>query len=171
MPTNSQTRRKLDEAAFFLKKVLEFLVKGGPSAPPELEYFASAYISAARAVTWIMKSEFGSRPEWQVWWDQTIASLTEDESQVFRRIRDLRNDDLKTTPIRPEFGAFAVPVIGRSEPMKVIDDPVWGRIAVPLTKRTIWVLHEGGKELHATFSRFLTLLNRLVEECEQKFAE
>jgi hypothetical protein len=68
-------REKLREAGFFLAKVrahamIDLHSIRSLEAPPELRYYLSAFVSAARSVTWVMGSEYRSRPGWSKWFKQ-----------------------------------------------------------------------------------------------------
>ena len=36
---------------------------------PHVDYFLSAFVSAARSVTWVMRSEYGKNADWVEWFD------------------------------------------------------------------------------------------------------
>jgi hypothetical protein len=79
-------QRKLREAQFFYNQLV------GASGEPFRFYF-SAFIQAARAVTWIMKSEEPDKYEkWLPTWE---ARLGEDDRQLERVSNELRLDEAK----------------------------------------------------------------------------
>jgi len=65
-----RTRQKLEEAAFFLAKVKEHyfdVLDEEEQARPFL-YYLSAFVSAARSVTWVMRSEYSALEGWATWY-------------------------------------------------------------------------------------------------------
>jgi hypothetical protein len=57
MPPRTKTRFKLEEARFFhahLEKHWRHL--------SHVDFYLSAFVSAARSVTWVMRYEYGQRP-------------------------------------------------------------------------------------------------------------
>ncbi len=102
----SDTRRKLEEARFFFSKLEEDV------ADAAFCYYLSAFISAARSVTWVMKAENRGNPHWVAWYEGRWPTLSEQE--MFRRTNALRVRAVKRqTPaasgivvVTPEPGAF-----------------------------------------------------------------
>lgn len=62
MDDQLNTRHKLNEADFFLCELERNYLNY-----PDFEYFLSAFISSARAVLWIMESEYNSIKAWRTW--------------------------------------------------------------------------------------------------------
>lgn len=84
---------KLDEANFFLNKLKEY-----KNIFPEFDYFLNAYASSARAVLWIMKSEYDSNDKWKNWYAN--KSTSEYEDILLRGITNMRNRSLKQAPLK-----------------------------------------------------------------------
>ena len=78
----SRTRAKLNEARFFLGELertyyeyverLELLSKNNPE-PPVCQYYLSAFISSARSVMWVMRSEYQNLGGWEEWYQSRAA--------------------------------------------------------------------------------------------------
>jgi hypothetical protein len=60
----TKTREKLEEAKFFLEQ-LEADYKSA-----RFQYYLSAYISAARSVTWVMRHEYNDVVGWEEWFSK-----------------------------------------------------------------------------------------------------
>jgi hypothetical protein len=91
MARTTRTRDKLDEARFFLR-----LCEDNRHLR-EFNYYLSACVSAARAVTWIMHAEYLRVEGWQAWFKARTPS--EDEERLLRQMRDIRNRSQKTAPL------------------------------------------------------------------------
>lgn len=100
-----RTQQKLAEAHFFLRKLdehyysdLEHLLAQEPSEPV-FAFYLSAFLSAARSVTWVMRSECGKVPGWEEWY--ASQELAESERALLRLFNDLRVRSEKIEPIIP----------------------------------------------------------------------
>src|SRR2546429_7400053 len=97
-----RTRQKLNEATFFLTKVEEhaedvdklWLDRG---TRDELCYFLSAFVSAARSVSWMMRSECCRLAEWELWWR---AQEVDAPKELLRIFNDLRVRSEKADPLQ-----------------------------------------------------------------------
>ncbi len=85
------TRRKLEEAQFFLGKMREDYPKN-----PTFDHYLSAFIGAARSVRWVMKHEYGACPGWKEW---SAAKEKEVEKDFLTRLAEVRNRSQKVEPI------------------------------------------------------------------------
>ena len=100
------TRRKLEEAEFFLGQLAPNYMK-----ERKFDFFLSAFISSARAITWVMKSEYGKVPGWKSWYE--TRKPTTDEVTLLKGTNDLRTrltkqEALKTTT-RIELSGIKLP--------------------------------------------------------------
>lgn len=89
----SRTQYKLEEAKFFL-----LLLEQNWRHFPHVDYFLSAFVSAARSVTWVMRSEYGSRPGWEDWYKNKKPK--NELREVLKRMNDLRVRATKTIPVK-----------------------------------------------------------------------
>lgn len=89
----TRTGFKLEEARFFLAHLEKHW-----RHVPQYEFYLSAFISAARSVTWVMRYEYGRFPGWEAWFKarQPPAHLRE----VLRKMNDLRVRSTKSEPVR-----------------------------------------------------------------------
>lgn len=93
MEKRTRTRFKLEEARYFfghLEKDWRHV--------PHFEFYLSAFVSAARSVTWVMRHEYNKCTGWRSWFEmrQPPAHLRE----TLRKMNDLRVRSTKTNPIR-----------------------------------------------------------------------
>jgi hypothetical protein len=99
-----RTRQKLAEAKFFLSKLNEHRYDSlneaicNPTGLELVSYFLSAFVSAARSVTWIMRSEYGRLPQWESWWKSQIPVAH--VAKLLRLFNTLRNRSQKAEPVR-----------------------------------------------------------------------
>jgi hypothetical protein len=89
------TKRKLEEAEFFLGQLAPNYMK-----ERKFDFFLSAFVSSARAISWVMKSEYGKVPGWKAWRDS--RKPTPEEENLLKgtnalRIRLTKQEALKTT--------------------------------------------------------------------------
>jgi len=100
------TQLKLDEARFFLDQL-----KPNFGKARKFDFYLSAFISAARSVTWVMGTEYAEVPGWRDWFDSQIPSKEEETllkgtNQV--RIRTQKLGPLQTMS-RVAVSGLAVP--------------------------------------------------------------
>ena len=89
----TRTQYKLDEAKFFL-----LLLEQNWRLFPHVDYFLSAFVSAARSVTWVMRSEYGAKPGWPEWFDTKKQSS--ETRELLKRMNDLRVRATKSIPVK-----------------------------------------------------------------------
>jgi len=77
MKTN--TVKKIDEASFFFKHLMSSLTLQGPVC----EYYLSAFVSAARSVTFLMEKEYADKPGFKAWW----AGCDKEQLKKFNDLR------------------------------------------------------------------------------------
>jgi hypothetical protein len=183
----SRTRQKLDEAAYFLEKVREhyFDVLADEGRP--LVYYVSAFVSAARSVAWVMRSEYGRSNGWEAWYRAREPAL--EDRPLLRQFAEIRNRSQKAQPLRIAIRLHASPV-GEAPPTAeerpaqrspklqqyritiTAQDPP-SREARSMEARLDAIecsLPELGEDdLLYCCSRYLELLKELVEECQARF--
>ncbi|WP_313232425.1 hypothetical protein [Tissierella praeacuta] len=86
---------KLNEAEFFLNKLKEH-----ENIFPEFDYYLNAFVSSARSVLWIMKSEYNSNNGWKNWYENKSTNQSEDN--LLKGITGMRNRSLKQEPLKTE---------------------------------------------------------------------
>ena len=87
------THKKLREARFFLDQMERELTSAGHNPVEAFEFYLSAFLSAARSVTFILEAEEQHKyPEWSRAWRETRS---EKEKQMLARFTSARNRALK----------------------------------------------------------------------------
>src|SRR6266478_3025373 len=90
------TKDRLAEARFFLEHLREERAKNAhPNKPLSayFRYYLHAFISAARSVTWVLKSEETEKYKaWNPLWE---AQISEAEKPLLKLATDMRNSALK----------------------------------------------------------------------------
>lgn len=87
-----RTRRKLEEARFFLNHL-----RDSEKKHPEFDYFLNAFAAAARSVTWVMKAEYLRVSGWREWYE--AQSPDADEKELLGAFTQLRNKSQKEDPL------------------------------------------------------------------------
>jgi hypothetical protein len=90
----TRTQYKLHEAQFFMAHI-----ERDWRHLPQVDFYLSAFVSAARSVTWVMRAEFSNVMGWSQWFDakkpsSTIRGLLKTMNDV--RVRATKTDPLKT---------------------------------------------------------------------------
>lgn len=87
------THKKLREARFFLDQMEHELTSAGHNPVEAVEFYLSAFLSAARSVTFILQAEEPHKyPEWSHAWKETRS---EEDKQMLARFTSARNRALK----------------------------------------------------------------------------
>lgn len=177
------TRHKLDEAAFFLKKLHDHYFDHadgfarGEVSTPTFSYYLSAFVSSARSVAWVMRHEYVDVPGWQEWYDAKVPD--EDQEALLRIFNQLRVRSEKTEPLIPGHALkFAddpgVPPRDSRMPKLEVTISAVGepnvRIAGGELAALLWTLDEfDGEDILRPCQRYFELLSLMVDECESKF--
>ena len=178
------TRHKLEEASFFLTKLNEHYYDDlrnlfhGQKRAQTFAFFLSAFVSAARSVAWVMKSEYIRASGWKEWYE--AQTLSDSDRQLLKLFNDLRVRSEKSEPLLPghSFRLVGDPDAPEKDPrlpqFRITvrsadegDDRVFrnGEVAA-----WTWTLDEfDGKDLLPACRRYLELLSSLVNECELRF--
>jgi hypothetical protein len=82
--TLENTKHKLAEASYFLGQAKLSLTE-----PVILSYYLSAFVSAARSVTFVMQFEFGKNQEHKEWYEKKQEKMKTD--RIFSIFKDLRD--------------------------------------------------------------------------------
>jgi hypothetical protein len=87
------TRRKLDEARFFYGHLVKERERSLRFDPREFRFYFSAFIQAARSVTWTLGNE---EPEkWKAWEPKWKATRNNEEQKLLDLTNELRLDEAK----------------------------------------------------------------------------
>ncbi len=90
----SNTRQKLKETKYFLEQMRNYV-----EDPEKFAFNLSAFLSAARSVTFIMQSEFKSSPEFSGWYKEKQKEMNSDEN--FKFFNNLRVATIHQKPVVP----------------------------------------------------------------------
>jgi len=183
-----RTRRKLDEAAYFLHKVQAHYYDAlhaqlrGEDPPPEFHYYLSAFVSAARSVTWVMRSEYSATDGWEEWFKTRVVSA--EDRELLRGFNELRVRSEKIAPLNPghhiEIENEEVPPLSERDPTmprsrltitEVLENDEPGEVLLEAEVRVYqWRIDQfQDEELLTAARRYTGLLSSLVEECEAAF--
>ncbi|WP_036124854.1 hypothetical protein [Lysinibacillus sphaericus] len=93
----ANTRTKLNEAMFFYK-----LLKENNKVYPDFNYFLNAFLNSARAVTWIMVSEYDKIDGFKEWYkNQKVDDETKillDDINVLR-VQSTKKEPVQANPV------------------------------------------------------------------------
>lgn len=95
----NEVRDALDEAEYFYQKM-----EATSKVPKEFRYNLNAFISRARAVTWVLKKQFSGNQKFSDWYAKEEKMMREDE--LMRFFVEARNISLKEKPIRPQSSTY-----------------------------------------------------------------
>jgi len=87
------TERKYHEARYFLQR-LEI-------DDPYFDFNLSAFLNAARSITWVMRHEFNKVEGWEKWFQEYY--LPETGLQILKEINDLRVESTKKSGLKTDF--------------------------------------------------------------------
>lgn len=87
------TQKKLREAHYFLGQLERELSSSPHNAAEAIEFHLSAFLSAARSVTFVLEAEDPS--EYKEWWPAWLRARPEKERRLLSRFKDARNRALK----------------------------------------------------------------------------
>lgn len=87
------TKRKLDESRYFLSKL--------DVDDPYFDYNLSAFLNAARSISWVMRNEFHAFEEWEDWFKQ--YKLSDKSKELLKDINDLRIESTKRAGIKTDY--------------------------------------------------------------------
>ena len=158
-------QRKLREAKFFFGHLER--ERRHPTDPEAFRFYFSAFIEAARSLTWVMKSE--ETEKYGVWEPQWKAQLTPDEKKLEKVTNELRIDEVKRVgaDIYVEMEEIAIIDLFTEAGFKIahLQQPSTLPGTEIKTKRPKFYLeHEDGKaDVIALCKEYLALLEKKVQ--------
>jgi hypothetical protein len=186
----TDTRDKLNETIFCLKLMKTTLSSHHATTTQgrdEFRYSLNLFLSSARSVTWIMKSEFDKVPGFDSWYADKEAKMRSDSTMRF--LLEQRNISLKQKPIQPQgntkvsftdylTASDSISIVvthadGTEEKFESQSEPPPPPKPSEVTMEQSWYfsgLPEGSNEVVATCEAHITKLEQLVNECESKFS-
>jgi hypothetical protein len=87
------TRRKLGEARFFYQHLINENPMARRHDPAAFRYYFSAFIQAARNVTWVLHNE--EKERWEAWEPKWRAKRSAEEQKLLDLTNKLRIDEVK----------------------------------------------------------------------------
>jgi hypothetical protein len=87
------TQLKLEEAKFFLDQLAPNYGK-----EKKFDFYLSAFISAARSVTWVMRAEYSDAKGWEEWFESLEPS--KEETSLLKGTTEVRNRAQKYEPLQ-----------------------------------------------------------------------
>src|SRR5262249_2912679 len=88
-----RTQRRLRQARFFYQHLVNARQQTREDPEAVRFYFSSAFIQAARSVTWTLKKE--ETEKWKKWEPTWRANRSEEERKLLKIAADLRNVEVK----------------------------------------------------------------------------
>ncbi|PCI52974.1 MAG: hypothetical protein COB36_14035 [Alphaproteobacteria bacterium] len=182
----TRTEYKLEEARFFLKHMEQHW-----NHVSNVDFYLSAFVSAARSITWIMKAEFGKNTDWSSWYES--QKPTAEIDALLAKMTKVRNRSIKSTPLKtqtianvhipledlsPEGRRFLTEgALGdvRLEPFDDTNtiftvkqgDTILGKARLKAAEHLLPEF--GGQDLKNVCREYLTELEELVQKCLAKF--
>jgi len=187
----TNTRDKLEEAGYFLERMKETQAE-----PDHFRYNLSAFLAAARSVTWVMKNEFNAAEGFNCWYCKCKAEWKNDTEMEF--FRQIRNDNIHENPVLPRADAGA----SVQDPESIADNVFAGLFHPNGTEKKIemkptqfppeaesgkstvstewkWYFRKlpeinfdpSGEDVISLCEGYLGKLARIVSECESSFSK
>jgi hypothetical protein len=171
-----RTRRKLDEARFFYGRLVkERQQKTFRHEPTAFRNYFSAFIQAARSVTWRLGNE---EPEkWEAWKPKWERTLSAEDKKLMAFTNKLRREEVHVGGTEPsvELEEVALHELLRSVDFDIErQHPAHGmhrRSAIPgvpqpkVFRPAHYLEHEGGKEeVTALCQRYLDFLDKMLND-------
>jgi len=163
MPEVPKIQKKLCEAKFFLNHMMQS-ARSTRLDHEHLEFYLSAFLSAARSVT-----DFFEKRNQKAWWSQWRANRSPDDLQLLNQMTKQRDnevheegadvahriEDVPLSKIETPSGLHAAYISSFGEP--------WGEVQVGLK---VYYFTLGGKPVNVieTCQRYVILLERAVAE-------
>ena len=159
------TQKKLCEARFFCAK-LEHESRTPPTREPEvLEFYLSAFLSAARSVTFALQSE--EKQKYDAWFPMWLGSRSPEEKEILKLFRAQRNRVLKegVADVAPDWALVPVTQLQTSGTPYPAHLLWWGESVPEVGVRILRFDSSLGvtdSDVIPTCTRYITLLDQLV---------
>jgi hypothetical protein len=89
----TRTEYKLEEARFYLAHLEQHW-----NHVPHVDFYLSAFISAARSITWVMNAEFSRVTGWKEWYEAKKPSS--EIRTLLKAMNDVRVRSVKRVPVK-----------------------------------------------------------------------
>ena len=185
----ARTRRKLEEAKFFLDQL-----RPNYGKEKKFDFYLSAFISAARSVTWVMGAEYGEAAGYKEWFDGLQPSEAEErllKGTNTLRVRTQKFDPPDTMKKMKVSGVNAAggDLEGLKQAFRDYDGPLRGRVngtkgnyvlelqvgdkVFPFPAAELEVQREvdefPGENIPDVCANYYEAVARVVAECSEKF--
>jgi len=168
-----RTRRKLDEARFFYGRLVKERQRKTLMNPSAFGYYLSAFIQAARSVTWRLGNEESDK--WKAWRPKWERTLSDEDKKLLRFTRKLRNAEVKQggTDLVVELEEVEVRLFMLSGADFDLErqHPAHGMSSMPgvaqpkMVRSTYYFEHEDGKEeVTEMCKRYLDFLDKMLND-------
>lgn len=163
------TRKKLRETQFFLRLLGDEGRRIVSNEPEAFQFFLSAFLSAARSVTFALQSE--EKAKYDVWFPTWLNQLTDEERDLLNFLRDERNREQKQggAKVGLSYEFVSICELASDSPGRPVYTFVWAGppgTPPPRVDRRKYEFNFGrGHEDVVTLCRkYATLLGRVVED-------
>jgi len=180
----TNTERKLDESKYFFNRL--------NIDDPYFDYNLSAFLNAARSITWVMRNEFSEQSGWEKWFKEYY--LSEQAYKLLKEINDLRIETTKRAGVKTDFFFLQTDLFvdekyfPELQKFKDMEDGEYILSIKPLSEEpkqleegTIRFVgeinreekpYDGARErLKNTCEEYLSLMTSLVQTCINKFVK
>ncbi|MGH9960113.1 MAG: hypothetical protein ACREBC_23825 [Pyrinomonadaceae bacterium] len=163
------SRHKLREAQFFLAHLARVAKQTFPANAEEFHFYLSAFLSAARSVTFVL--QFEEAATYKSWFSQWQTNQTTEDRDLLQRFNDQRVNVVHhagaDTSESTEFVPIAeVQIGGPGQPVYAFFWPGVPGTPPPQVARRLYTIRLSNSESEVIVAcrRYLGLLEKLVEE-------
>jgi hypothetical protein len=168
-----RTQKRLRQARFFYEHLLNERQQTFRHDPEAFRFYFSAFIQAARSVTWTLGNE---EPEkWKAWEPKWRADLSNEEQRLLDVTTELRNADAKEggADLTVDFEQIAIDELLTANLDLRRQHPAYGNhwtgppgVPQPKAYRPVHYFEdkEGTEEITALCLRYLEFLEKMVKD-------
>jgi hypothetical protein len=170
-PQISNTRDKLREATFFFEQIAWHEGRMKKEPPDASRYYLSAFLSAARSVSFYLRKELKAR--YEAWFPAWMESLTDDERDLLQHHNQQRvlavhvsgpeiSSTVTTEPLGQSGDRFDHPELGAGFIFSTSSVPNTG--GVTISRLTHHFGESPADDVTVSCERYLALLTRLLSD-------
>jgi hypothetical protein len=164
-----RTKARLAEARSLLAKLqkeqFRQVQQASPTASSEFFSLLSNFIIAARSVRWVLQRE--EKAKYDAWSGPWDASLSQDETEIFRCVTHMRNAIEKEGHQGIEARREKITIPENPDPVKgsqYFGLPEWGR---PTTMIDVYYVEGTNRQVLSICEQYITILSRMVDDFEK----
>ena len=175
MPSIEATRFKLSEAQFFYAKLVKACNSVVRQYPEELQYYLSAFLSAARSVTFALQAE--EKAAYDAWYPEWETTLSEEDVSLWRGFNKERVAAVHKTGANVSHHLVRIPVHEylAAVSMEGANIEISGPIGEPLGEfnKVVRTFTFSGTESEVADAagRYLRLLERVINEFTKRYPD